>query len=106
MSAVELIEWYCYPFRDSFSLRERRGGSCCLYDGGCTIYPVRPRQCSTWPFWFDIMRSEKRWHNAAKNCPGIGQGRLHTRAEILCHIAESYPAPRKGMKGWKTCPTD
>jgi len=106
VSEAELIERYCYPFRDSFSLRERKDGSCCLYDGGCTVYPVRPRQCRTWPFWFDVMRSEKRWHNAAKNCPGIGRGRLHTREEILRCIAQSYPGPRKETKGWKTCPTD
>src|SRR5688572_10802901 len=35
------------------SLREKTNGDCVFYDSsaGCTIYPVRPRQCRTWPFW-------------------------------------------------------
>src|ERR1051325_11004616 len=35
------------------SLREKANGDCVFYDrkAGCTIYPVRPRQCRTWPFW-------------------------------------------------------
>jgi hypothetical protein len=94
----ELIRRWCYPFRDSFSLREQEDGRCCLYDQGCTIYPVRPRQCSTWPFWFDIMRSETRWQKAGRSCPGIGRGRLHSREEILCRIAASYPAPARDLK--------
>src|SRR6516165_2359859 len=35
------------------SLREKANGDCIFYDKyqGCTIYPVRPKQCRTWPFW-------------------------------------------------------
>jgi len=35
------------------SLKEKANGDCIFYDRevGCTIYPVRPRQCRTWPFW-------------------------------------------------------
>jgi Fe-S-cluster containining protein len=32
----------------------------------CTIYPVRPIQCSTYPFWSDIMSSEFHWNNEAR----------------------------------------
>ena len=93
ISEEELRRRYCYPFRDSVSLREESDGRCCLYDEGCAVYPVRPRQCRTWPFWFDIMRSEIRWQKAARQCPGMGKGRLHHRREILQQIAASYPAP-------------
>src|SRR3954471_609583 len=35
------------------SLRERANGDCVFFERGkgCTVYPVRPRQCRTWPFW-------------------------------------------------------
>src|SRR4051812_23990582 len=35
------------------SLRERSNGDCVFWDRsrGCTVYPVRPAQCRTWPFW-------------------------------------------------------
>ncbi len=95
LSEDELRKRWCYPFRDSLSLREKSDGRCCLYENGCTVYPVRPRQCRTWPFWFDVMRSEKRWQKAARKCPGIGLGRLFSREEILAKIADSYPGPRK-----------
>ena len=93
ISAGDLKTRYGYPYRGSISFREEADGRCCFYENGCRIYPVRPRQCRTYPFWFDIMRSEKRWRKAARECPGIGKGRLFPREEILARIGESYPGP-------------
>ncbi|MBD3344905.1 MAG: YkgJ family cysteine cluster protein [Chitinivibrionales bacterium] len=77
-------EQYCYPFRDSFSLREHPDGACVFYKsvGGCLIYPVRPSQCRTYPFWIKIIRNEKNWNNEKKACPGIGVGKLFTEETI------------------------
>ena len=53
-----------------------------LGDGGCTIYPVRPRQCLTWPFWKSNLKS-KEWNRFLKaRCPGIGHGRIYSREDI------------------------
>ena len=95
ISEKALRKDWCYPFRDSVSLREKDDGRCCFYEGGCRIYPVRPRQCRTWPFWFDVMRSEKRWRKAARQCPGMGRGRRYGREEILERIEASRPDFRK-----------
>ena len=38
---------------------------------GCSIYPVRPQQCRTWPFWPENLSSEQAWHDAAVTCPGM-----------------------------------
>src|ERR1700682_4134650 len=45
------------------SLREKANGDCIFYDktAGCTIYPVRPRQCRTWPFWESNVRTPEDW---------------------------------------------
>jgi Fe-S-cluster containining protein len=48
----------------------------------CTIYPVRPLQCRTWPFWEGNLASPEGWERASHRCPGIGQGRRHARADI------------------------
>ena len=48
----------------------------------CTIYPVRPSQCRTWPFWPDNLTDPNAWNKAAQKCPGINQGRLYTHDEI------------------------
>jgi uncharacterized protein len=79
----EFIRRYLYPFKDSFSIGEHPDGRCLFFDNGCTVYPVRPGQCRTYPFWFDNLRSESRWREIEKKCPGIGQGRRYSRDEIL-----------------------
>ena len=45
---------------------------------GCSIYPVRPTQCRTWPFWTDVVRSPETWRKTARGgaagnggCPGM-----------------------------------
>jgi uncharacterized protein len=83
VSQSQLIRKYLYPFKDSYSIREDDQGRCLFFDNGCTIHPVRPHQCRTFPFWFDNLRSESRWRNITQQCPGIGQGRQYTREEIL-----------------------
>ena len=49
---------------------------------GCTVYPVRPRQCRTWPFWASNVASRAAWERTKKSCPGAGQGDLISAEEI------------------------
>jgi Fe-S-cluster containining protein len=60
-----------------------RGGDCVfLEEGRCGIYPARPKQCATWPFWRENL-VEEVWHGpVAECCPGIGSGRLWSADEI------------------------
>jgi Fe-S-cluster containining protein len=66
------------------SLREKANGDCVFYDRaqGCTIYPVRPRQCRTWPFWESNVRTPEAWKHTCAVCPGSGQGELISAEEI------------------------
>ena len=64
-------------------LTEKENGDCIFYDNGCTVYHARPLQCRLFPFWFRNLRNENAWLEAAKDCPGIGQGRLYTKEEIF-----------------------
>jgi Fe-S-cluster containining protein len=77
------IERCMYPFQDSYSIREDESGRCIFYENGCAIYPVRPLQCRTFPFWFHNLRSLQAWQGVAKKCAGIGTGRLYTKEEIF-----------------------
>jgi len=89
---------YTYPYKGGHSIREKENGDCVFLRGKlCGIYEDRPTQCRTFPFWPEVLRSEKQWRAAAKDCEGIGQGKLHTRVEIMaildkvmneCHDAE------------------
>jgi hypothetical protein len=49
---------------------------------GCAIYPVRPNQCRTWPFWTWNLATRGDWDEAAKRCPGMNHGRQFTFEEI------------------------
>jgi len=71
------------------SLIERTDNRNCVFleplpEGGmgCRIYPVRPAQCGTWPFWDGNLRDSHHWGLAAIRCRGINHGRLFTRDEI------------------------
>jgi Fe-S-cluster containining protein len=66
------------------SLREKANGDCVFFDRqvGCTIYPVRPKQCRTWPFWESNVKTPQAWERTCKVCPGSGQGDLISAEEI------------------------
>ncbi len=48
----------------------------------CSIYPVRPMQCRTWPFWPANLRSPSSWALAQRRCPGINCGPRYEFDEI------------------------
>jgi Fe-S-cluster containining protein len=66
------------------TLREKQDGDCVFYESkkGCTIYPVRPRQCRTWPFWESNVVTREAWDRTCEICPGSGQGELIPEEEI------------------------
>jgi Fe-S-cluster containining protein len=48
----------------------------------CVIYPVRPNQCRTWPFWGSNLTSLNAWNEAVKKCGGVNRGRYYSFEEI------------------------
>lgn len=72
------------------SLKEFANGDCTFFDGktrGCTIYPVRPRQCRTWPFWDSNLETPDDWQEVQKTCPGTGHGNFFSLEEIRAKAA-------------------
>ena len=65
------------------SIRERRNGDCVLLDEkGCSVYPVRPKQCRDYPFWPEVLDTPFAWIAEMNRCPGIGQGELHEAPKL------------------------
>ncbi len=62
--------------KDCIFLRKVNGGKQCM------IYPVRPSQCRTWPFWPENLSSPNAWNTAGLRCLGINRGRLYSAEEI------------------------
>lgn len=74
-----------------WSLREYANGDCTFFDGatrGCTIYPVRPTQCRTWPFWDCNLESPETWAQVQARCPGAGKGDFVPLDEVRRRAAE------------------
>lgn len=55
------------------SLKEILPNYDCVFldNNKCTIYPVRPTQCKTYPWWPQNLQSPSNWENEKKYCEGI-----------------------------------
>lgn len=83
---------FCRPVRGKVSLNEYANGDCTFFDPKtrrCTIYPARPKQCRTWPFWTSNLTSEAEWKKVQKDCPGAGCGDLISFDEIEIRRAQT-----------------
>ncbi|MBI3861843.1 MAG: YkgJ family cysteine cluster protein [Planctomycetia bacterium] len=72
------------------SLKEFANGDCTFLhtkERRCTIYPVRPQQCRTWPFWNSNISSPRAWKGVEHVCPGAGHGQLYTLEQIETQAA-------------------
>jgi len=43
--------------------------------GECNVYPVRPVQCRTYPFWSEIVIRQQDWQRESRRCEGINRGK-------------------------------
>jgi uncharacterized protein len=77
---------------DRLSLVEKPGGDCIFWEkgSGCTVYPARPVQCQTWPFWPENIESREDWEHVTGVCPGSGRGRLFTVEEVRATAARVH----------------
>ncbi len=89
----EVISRYCVHVRAggaaTVSLSERENKDCVFWtDGGCSIYPARPVQCRTYPFWRPIVADAESWKGEGRSCPGIGVGPRREADAIRAAIVE------------------
>jgi Fe-S-cluster containining protein len=85
---AEVVALYTRKAKGGRTLREKANGDCVFYDAkkGCTIYPVRPPQCRTWPFWASNVESPEAWDRTTQICPGSGEGQLIPAEEITRRV--------------------
>lgn len=82
---------YVSPFsRSWYSIRMGNDGRCVFLekDNSCRIYPVRPVQCQTYPFWPELMESKVVWDNEAKRCEGINHGKQIPISRIMTALRQ------------------
>ncbi len=102
----DLKEWLTESCRTSydgrFVLESKREDGTCIYLGekmACSIYDVKPAQCSAFPFWQENLVSERKWNKVKENCPGID----HVEAIIISGktIALHLDADMEAERGFR-----
>ena len=71
MDVEAFIDKYLFKVGYKFSIKEKKyknGFACIFFDNGCQIYPVRPKQCKSFPFW-DYFKDKIEL--LQKECPGV-----------------------------------
>ena len=94
----ELVKSYCRWIPSlgggsRLSLREKSSFDCIFWKNGCTVYEKRPLQCRAFPFWSTIVQSKSSWELASSDCPGIGNGALHSRETVEKWLAQRQEEP-------------
>jgi len=89
ISEAQMRQRYVREVGNKCSLIERSDSRDCIFLAArapsgrtCDIYPVRPQQCRTWPFWIHNLRTQQDWILAGIRCPGINSGPLFGADEI------------------------
>lgn len=102
MSLLEFIAAYCrWVYGESgklqLSLKEKSNFDCVFWnpeEGGiCGVYDARPLQCRTFPFWPSVVDGKDSWEMTARDCPGMGEGILHSRGSIEKYLAMRQAEP-------------
>lgn len=74
LSVKEFSKRYLRFVKGRYALVEKRNYDCVfLKDKKCTIYPVRPTQCRTFPWWAQHLATPQDWEEAAEYCEGISE---------------------------------
>jgi len=120
LSPVDVVDRYCRKVNGRFSLNETRtagGNYDCVFlteqkvtqtrkgaDGtpetvvftrrGCSVYPVRPLQCRTWPFWPENLASPEAWARSAQRCHGMNHGRRTFTREQMEALRDATDWPQ------------
>ena len=88
LTVDQVVRQYTRRVGQRVSLIEKQNADCIFLgeatngNHSCTIYPVRPVQCRTWPFWPTNLTSPRAWALAQQRCRGINRGRLHDLEHI------------------------
>jgi uncharacterized protein len=85
MSEEVFTKAYVKELGSQLTLGERADGGCLLLDPGtksCKVYTVRPQQCSSFPFWPELLKNQVTWARESTLCPGMNKGRIWELREI------------------------
>lgn len=86
ISREDFLNTYTRLVEGRISLLEDPKNFDCVFLRGkkCTVYTSRPKQCRTFPWWKDNVKSPKAWRQTALGCEGVNHpdGMTYTQQQI------------------------
>jgi uncharacterized protein len=69
----DFVRGYLRKIEGRWALLEDFENFDCIFlkDKKCSVYPVRPSQCRTFPWWQKNLESKEAWQEASRFCEGI-----------------------------------
>ena len=92
---------YCDQTSGIWHLKENKTQPDCMFlvKNRCSVYEARPGQCRTWPFWPEVMNA-KAWKSEVETfCPGVGKGKVWSKAEIELVMSLDVENEKKLLDG-------
>lgn len=71
MNPEGFVKTYCKTTKNMPVLAQRKDDYCIFWDEQCTIHPVKPRMCRSWPFIKSVLIDINNWYIMAALCPGM-----------------------------------
>lgn len=107
VSRAEFTRHYLCGRAPLLRFRKPRKKQCpFLLSNGCSVHEVKPLQCSSFPFWPELLASASERRETAKFCPGMNHGPLvniEVAREVAAQVQQSFPQLYEGKsrKYWR-----
>jgi uncharacterized protein len=93
ISRAEFRRRYLCGSAPLLRFRKQRHKACpFLLPGGCSVHEVKPLQCSSFPFWPELLHSASERREAKKYCPGLGKGPVADKDQARAVAAQVQTA--------------
>ena len=101
LTTTAFTKKYCDQTNGIWHLKEDKANPDCMFlsEKRCSVYHARPNQCRTWPFWPEVMNAKSWKSEVASFCPGVGKGKLWSKAEIEAEMGKDIENEKKLLGG-------
>lgn len=73
------LKEYCETRNNKLYIKTGENKYCIFFDfdQSCLIHTVKPRACTSWPFYDALIKDRDSWSHAMAACPGINPNSTH-----------------------------
>jgi hypothetical protein len=95
ISQAEFKRRYLCGVAPLLRFRKPRNKQCpFLNSNGCSVHSVKPLQCSSFPYWPELLASAGERRQTAQFCPGMNRGPLvniESASRVAAELQRAFP---------------